>query len=161
MAADLQHLDDMLFSPISPIDIVKKEPETFPEEELDRLTDLIQGNTNFPGDLSCSGWSTMLKSDCLWVASGLGGRGKKGDFVVNQWEGCALPPLPPKKQLISISGMHHHVILVLLCPMSNGYINHKYYDDDSMKQHLHNLCMSTALIDNYSISWKTSTGLDT
>ena len=72
-----------------------------------------------------------------------------------------LPPFPPKKQLISISGMHHHVILVLLCPMSNGYMNHKYYDDDSMQQHLHNLCSSTALIDNYSISWKTSTGLDT
>ena len=72
-----------------------------------------------------------------------------------------LPPFPPKKQLISISGMHHHVILVLLCPMSNGYMNHKYYDDDSMQQHLHNLCMSIALIDNYSISWKTSTGLDT
>ena len=84
MAEDLQHLDDMLFSPIPPIDIVKKEPETLPEEELDRLTDLIQGNTNFPGDFSCSGWSTMLKSDCLSVASGLGGRGKKGDFLVNQ-----------------------------------------------------------------------------
>ena len=55
MAADLQHL----------YDIVKKEQETFPEEELDRLTDLIEGNTNFPGDFSCSGWSTMLKSDCL------------------------------------------------------------------------------------------------
>ena len=152
MAADLQHLYDMLFSPIPPIVIVKKEQKTFPEEELDRLTDLIQGNTNFPGDFSCSGWSTMLKSDCLWVASGLGGRGKKGDFLVNQRGGCALPPpLPPqKKQLISISGMHHHVILVLLCPMSNG-----------MQQHLHNLCMSTALIDNYTISWKTCTGLDT
>lgn len=55
MAADLQHLDDMLFSPIPPIVVVKKEPETFPEEELDRLTDLIQGKTNFPGDFSCSG----------------------------------------------------------------------------------------------------------
>jgi len=56
MAADLQHLYDMLSSAIPPIVIVKKEPETFPEEELDRLTDLIQGNTNFPGDFSCSGW---------------------------------------------------------------------------------------------------------
>ena len=65
MAADLQHLYDMLFSPIPPIVIVKKEQKTFPEEELDRLTDLIQGNTNFPGHFSCSGWSTMLKSDCL------------------------------------------------------------------------------------------------
>ena len=65
MAADLQHLYDMLSSPIPPIVAVKKEPETFPEEELDRLTDLIQGNTNFLGDFSCSGWSTMLKSDCL------------------------------------------------------------------------------------------------
>ena len=70
------------------------------------------------------------------------------------------PSSPFKKQLISISGMHHHVILVLLCPMSNGYINHKYYDD-SMQQHLHNFCMSTAVTDNYTISWKTSTGLDT
>ena len=73
MAADLQHLDDVLFSPIPPVVTVKEEPivtvkeesETFPEEELDRLTDLIEGNTNFPGDFSCSGWSTMLKSDCL------------------------------------------------------------------------------------------------
>ena len=88
----------MLFSPIPPIVIVKKEQKTLPEEELDRLTDLIQGNTNFPGDFSCSGWSTMLKSDCLWVAIELGGRGKKGDFLVNQWGGCALPPLPPPKK---------------------------------------------------------------
>ena len=65
MAADLQPLDDKLLSPIAPIITVKEEPETFPEEELDRLTDLIQGKTNFPGDFSCSGWSTMLKSDCL------------------------------------------------------------------------------------------------
>ena len=160
MAADLQHLYDMLFSPIPPIVIVKKEQKTLPEEELDRLTDLIQGNTNFPGDFSCSGWSTMLKSDCLWVASGLGGRGKKGDFLVNQWGGCALPPpLPPQKTT------YFHLRNASPCdiglPMSNGYMNHKYYDDDSMQQHLHNLCTSTALIDNYSISWKTSTGLDT
>ena len=65
MAADLQHLDDKLSSPIAPIVTVKEEPETFPEEELDRLTDLIQGKAKFPGDFSCSGWSTMLKSDCL------------------------------------------------------------------------------------------------
>ena len=127
MAADLQHLDDMLFSPIPPIDIVKKEPETLPEEELDRLTDLIQGNTNFPGDFSCSGWSTMLKSDCLWVASGLGARGKKGDFLVNQRGGCALPPpLPsqknnlfPSQECITLWYWSCYV----LCPMVTWIIN--------------------------------------
>ena len=46
MAADLQHLYDMLFSPIPPIIIVKKEQKTFPEEELDRLTDLGQPCSN-------------------------------------------------------------------------------------------------------------------
>ena len=36
------------------------------EIEFERLTDLIQGNT-YPGDFSCSGWSTLLKlyaSEC-------------------------------------------------------------------------------------------------
>ena len=44
-----------------------------------------------------------------------------------------------------------------------GSYGNKYYDDDSTQQLLHNLCMSIALIDNYyyTISWKTSTGLDT
>ena len=30
------------------------------EREFERLTDLIQDNT-YPGDFSCSGWSTLLK----------------------------------------------------------------------------------------------------
>ena len=127
MAADLQHLYDMLFSPIPPIVIVKKEQKTFPEEELDRLTDLIQGNTNFPGDFSCSGWSTMLKSDCLWVAIELGGRGKKGDFLVNQWGGCALPPpLPPKKNNLFPSQeciTMWYWSCYVLCPMVTWIIN--------------------------------------
>ena len=127
MAADLQHLYDMLFSPIPPIIIVKKEQKTFPEEELDRLTDLIQGNTNFPGDFSCSGWSTMLKSDCLWVASELGGRGKKGDFLVNQWGGCALPPpLPPQKNNLFPSQeciTMWYWSCYVLCPMVTWIIN--------------------------------------
>ena len=127
MAADLQHLYDMLFSPIPPIVIVKKEQKTFPEEELDRLTDLIQGNTNFPGDFSCSGWSTMLKSDCLWVAIELGGRGKKGDFLVNQWGGCALPPpLPPPKNNLFPSQeciTMWYWSCYVLCPMVTWIIN--------------------------------------
>ena len=71
------------------------------------------------------------------------------------------PPLPPQKT--TYFHLRNASPYDFGLAMSNGYINHKYYDDDKHATTLilHNLCMSTALIDNYTISWKTSTGLDT